>query len=214
MNRFSARPILAILAFTIAAGATAFSIYHSSAVMSPSVRSSDEGLEADEYAVYSSLIRERFLEKGVKLLVIQRQTLFYANPDYLKITPSDERIQDLKKYCPSVDEEALRDFDDKHMSSHELSANFDLPLKYVLVDKPENSTPEKERLFVDEFYRKYPETSGMIGLSKIGFNKDRSQAFLRIEFTFCPLCSFGQKVLLKKEWGKWKIADTFGGWAS
>jgi hypothetical protein len=112
------------------------------------------------------------------------------------------------------DEEALTDFDAKHMRLHELSANFDLPLKYVLVDKPENSTPEKERLIVDDFYRKYPETSGMIGLSKVGFNKDRNQAFLRIEFTFCPLCSFGQKVLLKKEWGKWKIADTFGGWAS
>lgn len=181
-----------------------------------SAYSSIESEKSDEYAVYSALIRDSYLEDGVKILVIQNRTLYYANPDYLKITTPEQRVQDMKRYCQSVDEAALRDFELKHMQSSEVSPNFDIPVKYFLVNKDDfdESSDEKARLVLDEFYQRYPDARGMIALSRVGFNQARDQAFLRVEFTFCPLCSHGEKVLLKKEWGKWKVAESFGGWAS
>src|SRR4051812_20899447 len=79
---------------------------------------------SDEYAVYSALIKKSFLEDSANLLVIRNHTLFYANPDYLKSTTVDQRVQELKRYYPSVDESALRDFDMKHLKSTELTSNF------------------------------------------------------------------------------------------
>ena len=213
MNNYGPRTFLAFAAFILAAASAGFSIYHSQPIQSVS-SVFDEN--AEEYEVYSVLITERFIKDRVKLLVIQDQTLYYANPDYLKSTTSEERIQDLKKYCPSVDESALRDFEAKHMQPSKLDMKFKLPLRYILINKTEvDETPVLEAgKLVESFYEKYPETEGLISLSKVGFNKDHNQAFVRVEFTFCPLCSFGEKVLLKKEFGTWKIANTFGGWVS
>src|SRR5262249_43919834 len=131
---YGPRILLALAAFLVVAAVAAFSLHRSSAIQSGS-STIDEN--AEEYAVYSALIRERFINEHVKILVIQNRTLYYANPDYLKSTTAEERIQDLKKYCPSVDESALNDFEAKHMKPGELDANFTLPLKYVLVDKAE-----------------------------------------------------------------------------
>ena len=182
----------------------------------PAYSSLVESEQSDEYAVYSALIRESYLEDGVKMLVIQNRTLFYANPDYLKITTAEQRVQDMKRYCQSVDESALRDFESKHIQSSEMAPNFDLPVKYFLVNKDDfdESSDEKARLAIHDFYQRYPDARGMIALSRVGFNQARDQAFLRVEFTFCPLCSHGGKVLLRKQSGKWKVVESFGGWAS
>lgn len=161
---------------------------------------------------YSALIRESFLKDEVKLLVIQNRTLFYANPDYLKSTTSEERAQDMKRYGQSVDESALRDFEAKHMQSFGINPDFDLPVRYVLANEDEfdESSDQRGDSVIQTFYQRYPDAQGMIALSRVGFNDARDQAFVRIEFTFCPLCSYGEKVLLKKELGEWKIADRFG----
>src|SRR6266496_1173436 len=186
MSNYGPRTFLAFATFVVAAGAVAFSIWHSPPIQ---YVSSIPDENSEEYAVYSALISELFIKENVELLVIQDQTLFYANADYLKATTSEERIKDLRKYCPSVDEDAIRDFEAKHMRSSKLSTNFALPLKYVLVNKADfdESRTQDAREIVGRFYELYPEAEGMIGLSKVGFNKDHSQAFLRIEFTFCPL---------------------------
>jgi len=216
MKRISLRLTLALLTLVMALGAIGRWLYVSVRPSLPGYSSLVESEKSEEYAVYSALIRQSYLEDGVKTLVIQNRTLFYANPDYLKITTPEQRVEDMKRYCQSVDESALRDFESKHLHSSEVTPDFELPIKYILVNKDdfEESSDEKARLVVHDFYRLYPDARGMIALSRVGFNEARDQAFLRVEFTFCPLCSHGGKVLLRKEWGKWKVVEEFGGWAS
>lgn len=216
MKRVSLGLTFALLILVIALGAVAALLYVSVRPSLPAYTSLDESEKSQEYAVYSALIRQSYLEEGVKTLVIQNRTLFYANPDYLKITTPEQRVQDMQRYCRSVDESALRDFESKHLHSSEVTPDFDLPIKYILVNQDDfdESSDEKARYSFQDFYRRYPGARGMIALSRVGFNQARDQAFLRVEFTFCPLCSHGGKVLLRKEWGKWKVMESFGGWAS
>ena len=216
MKKTPSKLTFAIVTLMIGVGATVLWRYRSSR---PTILGSPLSVvsqQSDEYAVYSALIRKSFLEDGVKLLVIQNRTLFYANPDYLKGTTSEQRVQEMKCYYPAVDESALRDFESKHLKSSEIVPNFDLPVKYVLANKDEivESLNEKASPGRYLFYQRYPDARGLIALSRVGFNQGRDQAFVRVEFTFCPLCGHGDRVFLKKESGKWTVADTFFGWAS
>ena len=216
MKKISPTLVLAILTLMVGLGGVGLWSCRASKLTVPATSSPVGSEEADEYAVYSAVIRNSFLEDGVKLLVIQNRTLFYANPDYLKSTTPEQRIQDMKHYYPSVDEFALRDFDSKHLKSVEIAPNLDLPVKYVLINKDDfdESSDEKARHVVHDFYQRYPGARGIIALSRVGFNRARDQAFVRVEFTFCPLCGHGDRVFLKKEFGKWRVVDTFFGWAS
>jgi hypothetical protein len=179
--------------------------------------------ETEEYAVYSALLKELFVKDETKLLIIQNQTLFYENPDYLKSTTSDERIRDMRKYYPSVAEDTLADFDTKYMQPSELIPKFNLPIKYVLIDKL-----PAERVLIDEseldkgkgrtqtqaLFEKYPGVGGVISLSKVGFSKDMTEAFVSVEFTHCALCGRGDKVLLGRKSGVWKVKAIYNGWVS
>ena len=180
------------------------------------IPASAQNESSDEYAVYSAALAKMFLDDHPDLLVIRNRTLFYANPDYLKSTTADQRVQEMKRFFPGVAEATLRDFDAKHLGSSQLTSNFDLPIKYVLIDNDAFSETSKENpgeMFRD-FNQRYSGAHGIIALSRVGFNNSRDQAFVRVEFTFCPLCSHGDRVLLKKESGKWTVVDTFQTWVS
>lgn len=211
MQKSIFKPItLILLTIAVAALASLF-IFRGVLSQSLAILGNSEGIE--EYEVYSALLNEMFVEDGAKLLVIQKETLFYANPDYLKQTTTEGRILDMKKYYPSVSEETLRDYEAKFMQSSILKSNFNLPAKHVLINEAE-LMKDKDGSRVNSFYEKFQDASGMITLSKVGFNKNRTEAFVKVEFVFCPLCSHGDKILLEKKFGKWRIKENFGGWAS
>ena len=202
---------LAVAALLMAAGAVAFAAWRLTSIRATS---SFPDEESETYAVYSALISELFTKENVKLLVIQEQTLVNSNPDHLKATTPEDGIKDLKECCPSVDEDALKDYDTKNLASSKLVANFSLPLKYVLLNTSELHELQHAHETLREFSERYPGADGLISLSRVGFNKDYSQAYVRVEFIFCPLCSFGEEILLKKQGGTWKVAESFGGWVS
>ena len=52
----------------------------------------------------------------------------------------------------------------------------------------------------------------MIRLSKVGFNKDRTEGFVFVEFVCFALCGGGNNVLLEKDSSEWKIKEQFEGW--
>jgi hypothetical protein len=214
MGEITLKVFVTFLTFVVGVTvATLWSIYHSppSQMLTGVSSNFTASEESEEYAVYSALIMNEFVKDkdDVKLLVISDRTQFYANPDYLKSTGSEERIRDMKKYHPTVAEDTLRDYEAKHVQPSRLDANFNLPVKYILFDEASLEKDEEgARMFA--FYEKYQDAGGMISLSKVGFNKDRTEALVRVKLIFCPLCSLGGKVLLRKERGAWRVVENFG----
>ncbi len=120
----------------------------------------------------------------------------------------------MKKYYPSVSEETLRDYESKQMRSAILSPNFDLPIKYVLFDAYELKKAQDTKQMVSFYKKNLSDAAHVIRLSNIGFNNNRTQAFVDIEIVLCPLCGEGNVVLLEKESGVWSIKEKFQTWIS
>ena len=152
--------------------------------------------ETEEYAVYSALLEKLFVKDDVKLLVIQKQTIYSANNYFIRSTV-EEPIPDMKKLFPSVSENTFLDYRSKNRQSSPLSLKFVLPVKYVVIDEVELKT-DKDGAWIDSFYKKYPDARGIIRLSKVGFNEDGTEAFVFAEFICFSLCGGGNNILLEK----------------
>jgi hypothetical protein len=168
--------------------------------------------ETEEYAVYSALLEKLFVKDDVKLLVIQKQTISSVDNYFIR-SIVEERIPSMKKLFPSVSEDAFHDFRSKNQQSSNLNSEFALPVKYVVTDKfkPKN---DEDVAWIDSFFEKFTDARGMIRLSKVGFNKDRTEAFVFVEFVCFALCGGGNNVLLEKDSSRWKIKEQFEGWKS
>ncbi len=214
MRRNTFKPIIFI---TLVLGVAAFAflfIYRnapsqSSVVLSPYLNTSEE---TEEYAVYSALLEKQFAKDDVKLLVVQKQTISSVNNYFIRITV-EEPIPDMKKLFPSVSEDTFLDYRSKNQQSSSLNSKFVLPIKYVVTDEFEFKEDE-DAAWIDSFYKKYPDARGIIRLSKVGFNKDGTEAFVFAEFICFSLCGGGNNVLLEKNFGVWKVKEQFEGWKS
>jgi hypothetical protein len=61
----------------------------------------------------------------------------------------------------------------------------------------------------EEFYRRYPNSRGIVYLSRVGFNNNETQALLYFAHQYTEAAGEGFLVLLKNTQGKWKqIAQT------
>jgi hypothetical protein len=212
MQRVTLKISVSLIAFTIGIVCAAVWFVHPL-----SLNQSSEGLpqntvlveETEEYAVYSAVINERYVKgDSAKLLVILNQTSFYGNQreraiygdDYVKRTTSEQRIRQMKESYPSVSEEILSDYDAKRMKSNKVGHNFNLLVEYKLINGDELENNKR----LDRTIR----------LSKVGFNSEKTQAFVYVEFICFALCGEGNQLLLEKADGVWKIKQNFGGWRS
>jgi len=212
MQRVTLKIAVSLIAFTI--GIVCAGVWF---VHPLSLNQSSEGLpqntvlveETEEYAVYSAVINERYVKgDSAKLLVILNQTSFYGNQreraiygdDYVEKTTSEQRIRQMKESYPAVSEEILFDYDAKRMKSNKVRHNFNLLVEYKLIN--EDELENNKRL------------DRTIRLSKVGFNSEKTQAFVYVEFICFALCGEGNQLLLEKADGVWKIKQNFGGWRS
>ena len=165
-----------------------------------------------EDEVYLAVLHELFLRDSTKLIAISGETDSYANPEYVKIPTTEEKIQDLKKYHPEVADETLGDYEIKMHTSSKLNFSFNFPIRYIFINKKE--VKEGKEGGIVAFSKKYPDSSGMIEFSSIGFNSKKTQAFVHLDFIYCPLCGFGSSLLLEKIDGNWKVVKNYEGWVS
>ena len=179
---------------------------------------SSTDLETEKYAVYSAVIRNMYLEDGVRLLVIQQ-----VDPCP---SPAAENLdEDMRQ---RMDEYAIREFqelkretiEDFHARSKQcvpLRKQLDIPIKYTLV-----SAKDVEALFPKgeldrawtRFYSKYPNSSGLITFSNVGFNAEMNQALVSTGRGCGGLCGEGYYVLLAKEKGVWYVKSKIMTWVS
>ena len=174
--------------------------------------------DSEDFRVYDIVISENFLRSDTKRVVISIDT-----------TPYTKSSQDISNYDipKEISDETALDFYENNKSSYEFTHNFNLPVEVNLFTKMqedfifkqndgnrtlwriEKDKNGKEELWyivgADFFFQsKFPNSSGLISFSRIGFNKERTEALLYAAEYDNVLGAEGAFYLLKKINGLWK----------
>lgn len=170
-------------------------------------------IEAEEYAVYSALIKEFFLTDREDGEIIM-----------LDIKPGIERIvidEDTQPYTGEFGEakqtfgkELVYGYLAKNGRSHRFESRFTLDVDCVLI-----SSEDTEEIFKDSdgwnnFYEKYPKSQGITTFSRVGFNADRTEALLYVSTQRGWLNAEGQYVQLSKKNDRWITKEKLELWLS
>lgn len=184
-------------------------------------RTPDNASEAEEYAVYSDLLGRR--KPGSEL---NRSYVRIINSNTTRILmPYDPNDNISSSFIssswdgglPGPDPDALDDFNQKNRRSYPLKNLFDLNSRYVLANESEID----EIYGIDEdgdwqgYFPRCPTAPGILEFSRVGFNKDMTQALVEIGIVFpAQLLGGGELTLLHKENGTWVISSRTMTWIS
>jgi hypothetical protein len=163
--------------------------------------SSDAGVSDEEYEIYSSVIKQIYVQPETKLLMIEERTFRY---DFA--SENDEPWLEKKKGL-NIDQSAAEDYEARN-SQHWLlnRASFKLTVKINLITDLDlkaifhGNWGELEWI---NYYRRFPDSSGFVMLSRIGFNTQHTQALLYVGSRCGPGCGDLHFLLLEKANGTW-----------
>jgi hypothetical protein len=173
---------------------------------------SSDTIKLEEYVIYSTIIDEMYSFEKIKLAVIQDQTTPF---------PVDQKEPNTMDYVrerlPELKPEALANYIANNKAFSHLTNIFSARIRCVVVSdkdlKPVFKKAKHDR-FWRPFYKRYPNSSGIIFFSKVGFNAEMNQAFLYAGRQCGGLCGAGQYILLVKEESVWKIKQKLNLWVS
>jgi hypothetical protein len=163
------------------------------------------GIEGEEYAVYSALIRQNPIGYDLgSSLVVREQTV--ADLDMF------ERTLENVHRLPTRLVDSYRS---RNAASYTLSPNLDVEQDYVLMPQEvfEEILLKKGSRWTD-FETKYPGASGFVAFSRIGFSADRDEALATMGYRCGDLCGAGGLYHLVKEDSNWKVQETLMVWES
>jgi hypothetical protein len=163
------------------------------------------GIEPEEYAVYSALIRQNPIGYDLgSSLVVREQTV--ADLDMFERT-----LENVHKLTTSL----VDSYRSRNVASYTLDPNLDIVQDYVLMPQEvfEEILLKKGSRWTD-FEAKYPGASGLVIFSRVGFNADGDEALADIGYRCGDLCGAGGLYLLVKEDGNWKVQETLMVWQS
>lgn len=139
----------------------------------------------DTYKVYSALIRKRYVKESTNLILVFAETS--PNPD--RQSPPDR--EDLRRILILMTQSTIDSYKAKGQDARDLLNEFDLPVKYMLIKKAEWDEMFEVDIMSgwESLYRKYPEASGIIRLSEIGFKRrPHSGSCIRIAWLRGNVC--------------------------
>ena len=161
---------------------------------------SDAGVSDEEYEIYSAAIKQYYVKSDTKLLVIEDRTFRYDFSD------NEEPWKDKYKGL-TIDRSTIEDYEARNVRPSLLNkTSFKLQVKFNLISDLDlkaifhGTWGELEWI---AYYRRFPESSGFIMLSRIGFNTERTQALLYLGSRCGPGCGDIHFLLLEKTTGTW-----------
>jgi hypothetical protein len=157
----------------------------------------------EEYKIYSAMIKDMYVLRDTKMLMIEDRTFRY---DFSG--GDDEPWKDKPKGL-TIDPSAVADYEVKNHGQSVLSkGSFKLPVKYDLITDADlraifhGHWGELEWV---EYYRRFPDSSGFIMFSRVGFNTDHTQALLYVGSRGGPGYGEIHFLFLEKVNGTWTI---------
>jgi hypothetical protein len=171
--------------------------------------------EAADLDVYRAVVDSMFVpHSGSRIirLVVQDSTTVWRRDELVR--GSIERLFRM----PGVDSTAVRDFEARNRNAHSLNTlkQLDLAIPIDLVNSETlKALPRTDaEKYWNEFYRRYPRSSGLIAFSAIGYSADGSIAVLMVDRGCGGLCGGGYIVSVRRSAGRWRIANIQGTWVA
>jgi hypothetical protein len=172
----------------------------------------DPANEANE--IYRLLIHKRFKLNGeAKLIVIRSETIPFTplNDDSLEPGGNRESFHTMvKESMPETEPQTVDDYLLRNETPAQLKI-WNPGVNYVLAA---NSDLPVSANFWGEFDERFPNSSGILSFSNVGFNQQYNQALVYVAHSCGGLCGEGDFVLLRKVNGKWEILNEQNMWIS
>jgi hypothetical protein len=162
-------------------------------------------IEAEEYAVYSALIRQNPIGYDLGSSFVVRENTM-ADLDMFERT-----LENVHKLPSSL----VDSYRSRNAASYTLGPNLDIEQDYVLMPQEvfDQILGRRGSRWTD-FEARYPGASGFILFSRVGFNADGDEALADMGYRCGDLCGAGGLYLLVKEDGNWKVRETLMVWQS
>ncbi|MEN9728227.1 MAG: hypothetical protein RL434_2593 [Pseudomonadota bacterium] len=160
-------------------------------------------LPTEEYAVFRALLDHGLGPEAQQIIVAETTT-----GDPAGILPAGQ-ADDVRAKDLGTSLELLRDWSLMNQRQFSLGTGFSTRVPHVLL-----SDTARETLFRGDepqqgwrlFFRKYPQSAGLVRLSRAGFNAARSEALVYLEFQCGAECGSGRLVqLTRTPTGPWQI---------
>jgi hypothetical protein len=168
-----------------------------------------EDIGAEEYAVYSALLSTHVTNQ-IKLVVVYDHT----SSESLSQDDLSKTLKYVSQNMPEVEQAVIDDYQAKNRRTHQLSNRFELSVDYVLISEEEFNDIFEKGTGWEDFYVRYPNSTGIIHLSRVGFNHEMNQALIYAGHQAYWLAGRGYYVLLTKEDGTWVINSSVVVWIS
>ncbi|MCJ8345029.1 hypothetical protein MJH12_05775 [bacterium] len=174
-----------------------------------------KAIEPIEYEIYSTILDDfysvetvydgDFTTRTIQLAIVAEQTISgsFINEN----RPSVLDLKNVRLYLSDLDSSIITDFFTKNISSVSLAH---LPPSKIEV----KFNDKKLNIGNLSFYKKYPESNGVISFSRVGFSKDKTKALIEIGQYIDGLYAYGAFIVLQKVQGKWKIISNHETWIS
>ncbi len=180
-----------------------------------------ESFEDNQYAVYDALIADKdlipYFSRNSKLFSSESNLLVIidrTNVDYLDSSTFRQLLASVPNRLPSLSKATFDDFFAKNKSRIPLKDLFNLPVKRVFISDEELKAIFKDKLHWEAFYKKYPNSQGVMTLSNVGFDAQKKQALVYVSNTRGSLDAVGIYVVLEKQNDVWCVKERYDAWVS
>jgi hypothetical protein len=164
----------------------------------------------EDYAIYSLLLDKLYSNSRTPFVGILEQTDLFTRP---RGTPDSTLNFVRKQTSEEISQEVIDDFKIKNQKSYKLNDNFRINIRYLLLPKKDIQDLFSTGGGWAELNEKYS-IDQIIKFSKIGFNRERTQALVYTSTQSGPKTGYGLYVYLTKESGIWTIKREVEVWVS
>lgn len=172
---------------------------------------------SEEFAVYNAVIRKTYTRPETRRVVVEDRTEIYPF-DRAELNVKKQTASIMKAFAAwAIQKETVANYFAANKAPSHLEDHFDLPLPVVLFSSKDRYNLSRDRRALDFwtiFYERYPHSTGILAVSRVGFNSTKEQAFVYVRDACGSLCGGGSYYLLSKTSGRWRIAAVLQLWMS
>ena len=178
---------------------------------SPESRGSE--VTPEEYAIYSRLLQH--FDLAGRPLVITAQTSVDDDKEVLR----NDLLRHMTREFPVPYPKTIADFKAKNTHRFQLDRNLPGIDSYKLVSPEElnklwDGCKAGQTCGWDSFYSKYPDSSGIVNVSRVGFSPSGDDALVYLGHRSHWKAGTGYLVLLHKNNGEWTVVKSVVVWMS